>query len=354
MIDAKRICIVRLGGLGDVINTLPALDAVRAACPDARIAWLVEAAWRDVLPGAARLDDVISVPKREWLTKLRGLDDLTKLPVEVARFARDLRARKFDLVIDFHGNLRSGVAAFTTGAKTRVGYAPAFCKEFNYLFTNEHHAVGDGRIHRIDRALALAEAIGAERVTDTPKMDVREDALEFARTAFDEADLTTRPVVAIHPGTSRFGAYKRWPVESYNQIVRALDHHGFASLITWGPDEYEMVVAAAAGTHAVVAPRTRSVADLAALLSLCDAFIGADTGPGLVAAAVDTPPVSIFGPKDPVVYAPRHARARVVELPMACRPCRKRTCDDPTCVLHITVGQVADAALALLSEMEGN
>ena len=348
MIEAKRICIVRLGGLGDVINTLPALDAVGAACPDARITWLVEAPWQDILPCAPRLDDVIAVPKREWLTKLRGLDDLSKLPGDVARFVKDLRAHKFDLVIDFHGNLRSGIVAFTTGAKTRVGYAPAFCKEFNYLFTNEHHAVGGGRIHRIDRALALAEAAGAERVTDTPKMDVREDTLEFARQAFDDAGLTTRPVVAIHPGTSRFGAYKRWPIESYNEVIRILDEHGIASLITWGPNEHEMVVEAAAGTHAVISPQTRSVAELAALLSLCDAFLGADTGSGLVAAAVDTPPVSIFGPKDPIVYAPRHPRARVVEIPMSCRPCKKRTCSDPKCVLDITVGQVVDTVLEVL------
>ena len=354
MIDAKRICIVRLGGLGDVVNTLPALDAIRAACPDAHITWLVEAAWRDILPAAPRLDDVIAVPKREWLTRLRGLDDLSKLPVDVARFVRNLRARKFDLVIDLHGNLRSGIVSFTTGAKTRVGYAPACCKEFNYLFTNEHHAVGGGRVHRIDRALTLAEALGGKRATDTPKMDVREDALDFARQAFEDADLTTRPVVAIHPGTSRFGAYKRWPVESYNEVIRQLNVHGFASLITWGPGEYEMVVEAAAGTHAVISPRTRSVADLAALLSLCDAFIGADTGPGMIAAAVDTPPVSIFGPKDSVIYAPRHPRAAVIELPMNCRPCKKRTCRDPKCVLHITVGQVVDTVLALLSEMEGN
>lgn len=354
MLDAKRICIVRLGGLGDVINTLPALDAVRATRPDAHIAWLVEALWQDVLPGPPRLDEIIAIPKREWLSKLRGLDDLTKLPADVARFVKELRAKKFDLVIDFHGNLRSGIAALTTGAKTRAGYAPAFCKELNYLFTNEHHAVGGGRIHRIDRALELAKAIGAEPVTDTPKVDVPEAALEFARGVFDDADFSTRPVVAIHPGTSRFGAYKRWPVESYNRIVRLLADHGAASLVTWGPDEYEMVVAAAAGTRAVVSPQTKSVGELAALLSLCDVFIGADTGPGLLAAAVDTPPVSIFGPKDPVIYAPRHARARVVEVPMDCRPCKKRACDDPKCVLHITVHHVAEAALALLDEMEGN
>ncbi len=354
MLDAKRICIVRLGGLGDVINTLPALDALRAACPDAHIAWLVEALWHDVLPCPPRLDEIISVPKRDWLSRLRGLDDLSKLPADVARFARGLRARKFDLAIDLHGNLRSGIVTFTTRAPTRVGYAPAFCKEFNYLFTNEHHPIERGRMHRVDRALALTTACGAESVTGTPTVDVRDDALAWAQESFDSTALTTRPVVAIHPGTSRFGAYKRWPLESFNQIVRVLDEHGFASLITWGPGEYEMVVSAAAGTNAVIAPPTESVGQLAALLSLCDAFIGADTGPGLLAAAVGTPTVSIFGPKDPDVYAPRHPRARVVELPMDCRPCKKRTCRDPKCVLHITVGHVADAALALLSEMEGN
>jgi len=354
MLDAKRICIIRLGALGDVVNTLPALDALRASYPDAHIAWLVEARWKDILPDPPRLDEIVVLPKREWLTKLQDFSHLKSLPGAVGRFVKRLRARKFDLVIDFHGNLRSGIAARTTGAETRAGYAPKFCKEFNYLFTNRHYPVGSRRVHRSERALALAEAIGATRQTDTPKVDVRDEALDFARSVFDEARLTTRPVVAIHPGTSRFGRYKQWPVERFNEIIRLLDEHGFAALVTWGPHEYELAAAAAAGTDAVVSPETDSVAELAALLSLCDAFIGADSGPAVLAAAVDTPPVAIFGPKDPAVYAPRHPRTRVVEIPLDCRPCSKRDCDDPKCVLHITVRHVADAAFSLLDEMEGN
>ncbi len=352
--DAKRICVIRLGGLGDVVNTLPALDAVRAACPDAHIAWLVEAAWVGVLPAPPRLDEVIAVPKREWLSRLRHFDGAVSLPGELGSFVTQLRRRKFDLAIDFHGNLRSGVAALLTGAKNRVGYAPGFCKEFNYLFTNRHYPGGGGRVHRVERALALAEAGGAKRQTDTPKAEVGHAALKFARGVFEEHALRGRPVVAVHPGTSKFGRYKRWPLERYNQVVRLLGERGFGALVTWGPDEYDLASAAAAGTDAVVSPVTNSVAELAAVLSLCECFVGADTGPGLLAAAVGTPPVSIFGPKDPAVYAPRHPRARVVEVPMECRPCKKRECDDPQCVLRISVRQVADAIFAVLGETEGN
>lgn len=354
MLTAKKICIVRLGGLGDVINTLPALDAVRAACPDAHIAWLVESPWQDILPGPPRLDEVVPVPKSSWLRKLRSLSDIPSLPGEVGRFVRALRRRNFDLAVDFHGNLRSGIATRATGAKDRAGYAPGFCKEWNCLFTNRHHPIGGGRIHRVDRALALAKAVGAEPVCDIPKIDVTANAAAFARRVFDELRLGARPVVAVHPGTSKFGTYKRWPVERYNEVVRFLSEAGFASLVTWGPDEAGLAAAAAAGTDAVIAPETKSVAQLAGLISMCDAFIGSDSGPAILAAAVDTPPVTVFGPKDPAVYAPRHPRGRVVEIPMGCRPCTKRTCEDPKCVLHITVRQVADAALALLNEMEGN
>ena len=358
MLTAKRICIVRLGALGDVVNTLPALDALRAARPDAHIAWLVESPWESILPGPPRLDEVIVVPKKEWLGKLRSLADIGELPADVGRFVKELRSREFELAIDFHGNLRSGIATFLTKAKTRAGFTPEFCKELNYVFTSHHYAATDadqaGTLHRVDRALALAEAVGAERVTDVPRVDVPESALAFARNVFEAPGLAARPAVAVHPGTSAFGEYKRWPVERFNEIIRRLEASGFASVVTWGPDEYELAVAAAAGTGAVVSPQTGSVAELAALLSLCDAFIGSDSGPAVLAAAVDTPPVTLFGPKDPAVYAPRHPRARVVEIPMDCRPCKKRTCDDPKCVLHITVQHVADAAFALLNEMAGN
>jgi ADP-heptose:LPS heptosyltransferase len=354
MLEAKRICMVRLGGLGDVINTLPALDALRAARPEAHIAWLVESVWQDVLPEPPRLDEAIPLPKREWLGKLRRADHLASLPGDLGAFVRELRARECDLAVDFHGNLRSGIATLATGAPVRAGYAPGFCKEFSYLFTNRHYPAGGGRMHRIDRALALAKAVGADPQTDTPVVDVRAADREFARQAFEDTGLNTRPAVAIHPGTSRFGAYKRWPADRFGEVIRRLDEHGFGSLVTWGPGEHKLAVEAAAGTRAVVAPKTGRIGRLAGLLSLCDAFVGADTGPGLLAAAVDTPPVSLFGPKDPAIYAPRHPRARVVEVPLDCRPCRKRSCDDPRCMLHITVRHVAEAVLALLNEMEGN
>ncbi len=352
MIDAKKICIVRLGGLGDIINTLPALDALRAAYPAAHIAWLVETPWADILPRPPRLNQIITVPKKHWLAKLRNLSDAFSLPAEVVGFAQELRAKKFDLAIDFHGNLRSGVVTRLTGAHDRAGFARGLCKEFNYLFTNRRCAVGGGRIHRIDRALALARAAGAAPVTGVPRLDLPPGAADFARRVFDERGLATHPVVAVHPGTSRFGAYKRWPADRYREIIRLLEQRGYASLVTWGPGERDLALTAASGTNAVIAPETRSVVELASLLSLCDAFIGADTGPALLAAAVDTPPVVIFGPKDPAIYAPRHPRTRVVEIPMDCRPCTRRTCDNPKCVLHITVQHVADAVFSLLDEME--
>ena len=353
MDDFKRIAIVRLGGLGDVINTLPALDAIRARWPAAKISWLVETQWRDILPAPPRLDEVIAVPKKEWLAKLKHPAGLFSLPAEVTGFARELRTKQFDVAIDFHGNLRSGVVTALTNAETRIGYTAAFCKEWNYLFTNQRHAVGGGRIHRIDRALALCRALGANPTIDTPKLDVPNEAAEFARSIFAERSLSTRTVAAIHPSTSQFGSYKRWPTERFREVIRLLEARGITSLVTWGPGEADLAIEAAAGTGAIISPPTKSVTQLAALLKECDVFIGADTGPGLVAAAVGTPPVSIFGPKDPVVYAPRHARARVVEIPMDCRPCKKRACDDPRCVLHITTQQVAEAAFAVLAEMEG-
>jgi ADP-heptose:LPS heptosyltransferase len=351
--SAQRLCIVRLGAMGDVVNTLPALDALRAAYPDAHIAWLVEEPWDRLLPGPPRLDEIIPVPRKDWVEKLRGAHIFGTLTGEVADFARGLRDRDFDLAVDFHGNLRSGVATRATRAPTRIGFAPGFCKEFNYVFTNRHYPVGGGDVHRIDRALALCRAIGVEPVTDTPQVDVRDDALEWARGVFAEAGLDTRPAVAVHPGTSRFGEYKRWPAERFAAIIRRLDARGFGSLVTWGPGEEELAATAADGTCALMSPQT-TLPQLAALLSLCDAFVGADTGPGILAAAVDTPTVSIFGPKNPAVYAPRHRRARVVDIPLECRPCRKRSCDDPKCMLHVTVDHVAEAVFALLTEMEGN
>ena len=126
---------VRLGALGDVVRTLPAFRALRAGYPGAHITWLVERKAAGALAGQPGLDEVLVFPREELSARLRAWD-LPGLWRRARSVRASLRARRFDLVLDFHGILKSGLLSRMTGAPVRVGYAPPHGRELAWLFAN--------------------------------------------------------------------------------------------------------------------------------------------------------------------------------------------------------------------------
>ena len=157
----------------------------------------------------------------------------------------------------------------------------------------------------------------------------------------------------LHPGTSGFGAFKRWPPERFGALARALLDDGLAVALTHGPGEAELAeaVSAETGGRAVPLP-TPDLVVLAEVLRRARVFAGGDTGPLHLAGLVGTPQVALFGPKDPTVYGPFPAaedRVRVlVRDDVACRPCRLRRCDDPLCMRRIDPVDVHEAVCQVL------
>lgn len=343
-----RIVLVRLGALGDVVNTLPALTALRRALPQAYIAWAVESPFAPLLQGHPMLNRVIVVPRRaRGGNPVRRLADVVRA-LGIAR--RELAEEHFDVAIDLHGNLRSGLATYLSRAPVRIGYARGQCREWNHLFTNWRVSVA--AVHRAERHLAVLRGAGVPVEGMPPPVVPEEPAaanrIEGFLSAVRSGD---SPVIVVHPGTSQFGAYKQWPVERFATVVRNLCEQMRARVVvTWGPGERAMAEGAAGGVRgATVAPET-SLEELAALVRRCDLFIGADSGPLHLASAVGTPVVALFGPKAPARYGPVFSPRRIVEVPLECRPCRKRRCADPRCMHMVLPQMVFDAASELLRE----
>jgi len=350
MPSSPKILIVRLGAMGDVVRVLPVLPPLRRHFPEAHLAWLVERPWDSVVRGHPMLDEVIVLERRRWQQELRGGAGAVQVARQAARVLAELRRRRFDLVFDFHGNLRSGVLTRATGAPRRVGYARRFCREGNFLFTTEQVGLESDRINRVEKALALLTGIGIEVAGAEPIVTIPPELVTRAR-SFVEALPGEGPLVIVHPGVSAFGRYKQWPPADYATVCgRLADELGARVVVTWGPGERELAeqMAGQASPAAAVAPETPSVKDLAALLHQADLFIGADSGPMHLAAALRVPVVALFGPKDPAIHAPYGTKHEIVEVPLDCRPCRRRRCDDPRCVTLITPDQVFDAADRLL------
>ena len=336
--------------MGDVVRTLPAASALRVAYPDAHLAWLVEPASASILTGQPWLDRVIVFPRdalRLAFSRLRISQGLR----ELSRAVGEIRAGRFDLVVDFHSILKSGLLSRASGARLRAGYARPYGREAAWLFANRRARLTPARASRFERNSALTRFLG---ITAEPLPNpLHLDAERLQRMGRSLPASQPAPVV-IHPGTSNATPHKRYAPAAYAAVARALARDpGVPSLVTRGPArddraEAEAVVAESGGA-ARLAPVTEGLLDLAALFARCRLYVGADTGPLHVASLVGTPVVQILGPTDPVENAPYPGTpSRTVRVPVGCSPCR-RGCAAATCMRVVDPESVARAARELLA-----
>jgi len=341
--------IVRLSAVGDVINVLPTLASLRAQRPDAYIAWAVEEAAADLLQGHPHLDEVIVVPLKSWKRSLpfglvAGLKGLSEL-------SSRLKNGAFDVTLDAHGNLKSGFVTRLSAAPRRVGFNRRHTREANHLFLTDAVDLPRPEPCRVLRALHLLTALGLEPryVPTTLNLEARHRDEAGAALSSD------RPLVVMHPGTSAFGAFKRWPAERFGQLAaRLVERHDVQVLVTTGPGEEDLgrtAADASAGSARWLPPFQGGLRSFAALAQRATLVVAGDTGPLHLAAALDRPVVALFGPKDPAIYAPHCSHSRVVRQDLPCSPCRKRSCDHPICMTSLTVSQVANACDDLLNSM---
>ena len=229
---------MRLGAVGDVVRTLPAARALRAAWPEAHLAWLVEPASASLLEGQRWLDEVVVFPRGELREALVGGRVLEAARGGLA-FRRSLRAGGFDLVVDFHAILKSGFLGWLSGAPRRVSYARPFAREGAQWFATDHARLAPPRQSRFERNAGLAEYLAAAvpvgRVLEVPNGPLGRARSELGRGA---------PVVAIHPGTSAHTPYKRWTTQGYAAVARALwQEDGQRTVVTSGDDPAESAFA---------------------------------------------------------------------------------------------------------------
>ncbi len=341
-----RILCIRLSGLGDVVHALNALTLLRRERPDAYITWAVEERFAGLIRGHPHVDEVLTVPRLRWAAMLRSPWRWRRLAREVCAVWRRLRAAQFDASLDFQSSLKSAWLVLAAGAPVRAGFIGPVSRELNHLFQSELVRAPAEGVHRIERDLALLAPLGVRtRYAEPAFPEPGEDAHALAA-ALDER-LGDGPTVLIHPGTSRFAAFKRWMPARYAQVAdRLVEQRGADIVVSYGPGEEDLArqVVLLMRRPGLLAPPTRTLEELMALLRRADLFIGSDTGPMHLASALGVPVVALFGPKDPVQTGPYCSRSLVVTGAVACRPCNRRRCHDVRCMTTISTGQVLDAA----------
>jgi predicted lipopolysaccharide heptosyltransferase III len=349
VVRGVKILLVRLRLIGDVVLTTPMLRALRRRYPDAQITYLVEPAAVPIVRDNPHLTDLVVVPKRRGLARLR--DDLS--------IARRLRREAFDLVIDLHGGPRAAWFAWASGARTRIGYS---IKGRSWMYSQIVQRTADeAPRHSVANQWDLLTPLGI------PAPDPAHDPVEMADNPRAVASVARRlraagiegahPLAVIH--VSAGNPFRRWPRESFESLVIALAQRDPARriILTSGPSDAQAVKAIADAARATLGPLAHTVpelgefdlAELRALVEQASVYIGGDTGPLHVAATTTTPIVALLGPTLAARSMPwRDGRwfAEAVDAgALECRPCRQRTCapGDFRCLTRISAEQVAAA-----------
>jgi len=301
-----RLLVVRLGSLGDIVHALPAVAGLRAGFPDARIDWLVEQRWVELIELHPDLSNVIPVDTRSW----RRVPFHTSTWRSLTGAIETLRSADYDLALDFQGLYKSALLARLSGARRRLGFAPGFLKEQGAARFYTEKVVPPENSHVIEMNRALARAAGAPAAPARAFLPVA----EADEAAVDEMlrKNQLREFVVLSPGGG-WGS-KCWPVERYALVHNALARErGWRTVLNAGPGEERLVrefMERARVTRPVHLSLT--VRQLVALIGRARLLISGDTGPLHVAAALGTPVVGLYGPTDPVRNGPHTRRALVL------------------------------------------
>jgi len=348
----RKILILRLSAVGDVIRTLPAVKALKEYYPSSSITWVVEEPSRALLESQPEIDEIILFPRKRWADGIKSVQRIWTTITEMRAFVLGLRRRGFDVVLDFHGILKSGLISFLSGSPKRIGFDRRSAKEGNSIFSNVRVKLSEERMSRFQKNFALLKGMGLEVKNLHPELHIPTRDREYVRLFFNKISTSLkRPFIAIHPGTSQKTLYKRWMPIQYARLADRLIRELKATVIfTWGSEELSWVegIQKEMEEPSILGPRTESLTQLGEVYGHCDLYIGGDTGPMHIASLMGIPVVVIYGPTDPIVNEP-FGEHKKVRKQVGCNPCRNRSCKELTCLKMITVDDVFKATEEILS-----
>jgi lipopolysaccharide heptosyltransferase II len=324
--DEGAILVRAPNWLGDTVMALPALRALRAARPGERIT--IVGRWAPLLAGQGVGDILLGYPAP--LAERRRLN-------------RAIGASGADVAIVLPNSLESALAATRWRARRRFG----FDTDARRLFLTDAIPVPEPRLHQVDEYARLVEALGAQVTDPGPAWRLGHDHERDrqAQILLEEAGVSAGArIVGLHLGTS-FGPSKLWPAASFARLSDLLGDAGLAPLLLGSPGDgaaAEAVLAASRRPPASLVGRDRP-ALLPPLLAHMSCLVSGDTGVAHLAAALGVPTVTLFGPTDPRLSAPRSAAAHVLSRSVPCSPCFLAVCPiEHPCLDGIDAGEVAD------------
>jgi len=370
----KRILAVKLADLGDLLTITPALQALKAAHPDATLDLLAMPDSARILEGAPYIDNIVKFDKFE-VDNGRDLVSPRRL-VSALRSLVSLRLAHYDAFAIFHhpttrmGAWERALLALAVNARATSGLDSAlpYARVFTLMLTHRSPDLGFGAMHEADYWLAVAAGLGADAHGGWRTHIALNDAHRQAAARLLEQEGLfggDGPLVAVHSGSGGFSPARRWPPIRFAGVARQLiAQHGARIVILGGPDETEMAAGLAkmidktVGTGKTVrslAGRT-TLHETAAVIERCRLFLGNDSGPMHMAVAVGTPVVAVFGPSNKEAWGPYSPPGvpnphMVVARDLPCQPCFYRAltiglregCGPRPCLVGLGVEPVVEA-----------
>lgn len=368
--EYSNILLIKMSSLGDIVHTLPFVAVLRKRFPQARITWLVHPQFAAFVPEAPLVDEILYFDKAKfrkmgWKARWSYFKEMRS----------QLRARKFDLVIDLQGLFKSAVLAAASGCANRIGYCEM--REGSGMvsraITGPHaHA------HVIERYLDVARYLGAQVETiEFPLPDLTEEwhsvrkklwqKLREAREKGQEspgqnrrvaveegrlpvtADSSPEALAAGNTSETAVPAYvvfvpgarfptKLWPAENYAVLAGKMLAEGKQVVIAGSPEDADLGRKIKELNPAVTdLTGQTSLLELAALLQHCSLSVSGDTGPLFIATALKKPLIALYGPTPPYRSGPYGNKDAVIVIaPVPCAGCLKKHCDDWICMKAIT------------------
>jgi len=340
----RKILVIKPSSLGDVVHSLPFLNALRDSFPKAEIHWIIAKGLEGLLEGHPMINKLWIINKDEW-KRIKGAGTTIK---ELRSLFKSLKAEKYDIVIDLQGLLRSGILAKATGAPVRIGFKEA--REGSRIFYT--HTVKAGKdVHAVDRYLEIAKFLGCD-VADIKfpfplSFNSPEDIYRLLQTdnppslPFDKGvkgGFCKRYAVIV-PG-ARWET-KRWFPERFGQLSSMIQ---VKSIIVGGESDADIasiVVRNSDGNAISVAGKT-TLKELIEIIRNARFVVSNDSGPMHIAAALGVPVFAIFGPTNPVRTGPYGRSHVIIRKGLGCSPCYRKNCRTVQCMEMISVREAAD------------
>jgi lipopolysaccharide heptosyltransferase I len=368
--DFRKILLIKLSALGDIVHALPVLNALRRRYPAAQIDWLATPGFAEFLTLHPAISNVIEFARGEWTTPWRAAPY-----VSAAKLIASLRAAEYDLVVDLQGQFRSAIFAFTSGAPVRIGFdrpragrwqtltrkmpdeakkhAWQGAREGSYLAYTHHIALPTLDRHPVERYLGVAPLLGLDDGVPDFSFPIPPEAVTRVDALLDYYDIAKARLVVMAPGTN--WDTKQWRAEAFTEVARHVRQKNCAVTLIGSERERALcdeVARLAPGAINLAGETT--LPELAALLRRAALCVTNDSGPMHLAVALDRPVVAIFGPTDPVWAGPYRRADAVVRAGVPCSPCYLRRLSecpsDHACMRDVSAATVIDRVDAQLAK----